>query len=119
MAATTISFKFSTCPSYSGCRGKNLLGDESFAYMQYHGRGRMATLTNLSKMAGSFLPPNVTLPADFSGTNTLEVSPKDPGNQWKRRIQWGAGSCAMLQMGSYDLIRLVDGNGNAVGSNLD
>lgn len=114
-----FSYKFSECPSYAACHGKDSLGNMSFAYMQVHNQSRLGTAAmNLGDMLTAPLPG---MPSGIAnGVFTLETNPDAAGTNWRRQIRWGLGeSCANINIGSYNLQRILDGEGNPVKPNFD
>jgi len=115
---TSYSYGFSACPSFAGCSGKSAQGNMSFAYMQGHQLGQVAENINFGGEISRRIPfvPNGAV----RGVFTLETRPDTAHDGlWDRPIHWGAGRCLRTNFGSYTLVRLVDGDGKAVGSNLD
>jgi len=87
------------------------------AYMQTGTFGNLTEAENLGKLIPGIL--NLPVPSDtFNGAFTLEEEPgSNDGRAWKRTCYWGlkqVGSCAFLEFGSYQLVKVMDGDGKPV-----
>jgi len=106
--AVTLSFKFQNCPaSAKYCEAGE--GDFSYASMQ-----AQTILTNFSQHMDVGGTANVLLPEPLkiiTGDYTLQQISKEPGAQWKRTCYWGIGACKWFEMGSYDLTKVIDADG--------
>jgi len=114
----SYSYTFSECPPFSGCGRRGVSGNMSFAYMQGYPLGQVAENINFGGEISRRIP---AIPdGAIRGVFTLEAQPHTAASGvWRRPIRWGSGRCVRNDIGSYDLVRLVDGEGKAVGSNLE
>jgi len=106
----TYSYNFDKpCPSGKKCEpGSN---DLTFARLQAHGGGDLSKPFVNIKNLFPFLP-DVT--EHLTGAFALEEVPGTDGNQFYRRCDWGIGNCHPVEFGSYDLMRIIDGNGHPI-----
>eukprot|EP00445_Apocalathium_hangoei_P002947 CAMPEP_0203858088 /NCGR_PEP_ID=MMETSP0359-20131031/11087_1 /ASSEMBLY_ACC=CAM_ASM_000338 /TAXON_ID=268821 /ORGANISM="Scrippsiella Hangoei, Strain SHTV-5" /LENGTH=349 /DNA_ID=CAMNT_0050774841 /DNA_START=3 /DNA_END=1052 /DNA_ORIENTATION=- len=111
-----FSYKYSTCEG-SYCRRTN--DDMAFAYMQVAAFGNMTQAVGLellvSELTGGLFPE-----VGPAGAFTLEEMPgSEDGSVWKRTCFWGFGSCAFMEFGSYDLVKIVGEHGEPVQPHYD
>jgi len=87
----------------------------SYAYMQFHSLGNVKEAIDLGDMASDTMDLSSMVPeGTLHGAFTLqEMSGSVDGSHWKRTCHWGIGdtTCAFVEFGSYDLLKIVDGDG--------
>lgn len=114
--AVTMSYKWSDkCEGkYCRLRRPGQKSDMTYAYMQAGAFGNLSTAVDL----GDLIPDMLNLPqsGSYSGAFTLQELPRSQnGSLWKRTCDWGLGpKCAWVEFGSYDLVKVVDGDGKPV-----
>jgi len=107
---TTFSYKFGTCPRGKKCtRGTNNL---TYASVQVHPHGDLSKYAVDFAQMVPFLPefPFKHIQGQFSMEEYPDSSPK--GSRFFRRCKWGPGSCSCLQFGSYELVKILNGDGS-------
>mmetsp|Transcript_72234 Transcript_72234/g.200253 ORF Transcript_72234/g.200253 Transcript_72234/m.200253 type:complete len:449 (-) Transcript_72234:72-1418(-) len=118
---TAISSKFGTCKQGREhtlhpivCNTKECTDRLAYGYMQLHQFGNLTEAVNIGHLLS--LITNQSSLKDVSGAFTLQKHPhaKD-GSMWRRTSQWGCGGkCASIEAGSYDLVKVIDADGNFV-----
>lgn len=98
-----FSFKFGDCEG-NYCRDSPQPNDMAYAYIQQSYAGNLVNST----VGNSPLPNGLVAQAwtmeDTSGN----------GTKWRRVCAVGLGTCAFSEMGSYDLLKVIDGDGRPV-----
>jgi len=120
MAQTALSAKFSTCKEGQKktiqpvvCKA-NCEDKLAYGYLQLHQFGNLTEAANIGALLSAI--NNAPLLAGASGAFTLQKHPhaKD-GSIWRRPSQWGIrGDCATVESGTYDLVKVIDADGNKV-----
>lgn len=114
----TLSYKFGPCPSGAKYCSPDHPGDDTaYATMQSHNQGNLLTVVNMGNLIDAILLfLGIKIPSDkLTGAFTLqEMDGVKPGSLYKRTCHWGLGRCDCIEMGSYDLTKIVDGDGNHI-----
>lgn len=104
------SYVFGPCPSGKACQAGS--DDLSFASLQAHFAGDLRVDSVNMKTMIPLLPDAASA---ITGKFTLEELPgKPPGSHWMRRCVWGVGACDCIEFGSYDLVKIIDGDGDPI-----
>jgi len=111
----SLSYKFSRCPRHADCYGKNALGNMSYANMQIHAFGDLTQAVDKGELPSANFPV-LEKAGKIEGVFTLEAQEQNSPNMWRRKCKWSLNSpgCASMEYGSYDLVRLLDGEGKEV-----
>jgi len=107
---STFSYKFGPCPSGKECtEGSNNL---TYANLQVHPHGDLREYAvNLAHMIPGLPEPLFKhIQGQFDVEEYPDAEPK--GSRFYRRCRWGPGSCSCLEFGSYDLVKILNGDGS-------
>jgi len=115
-----ISAKFTSCVEGLWktvkpmvCNVKDSSDKEAYGYMQMHWYGDLKHNADI----GMLLYDTTQNLCDkgSSGAFTMQAYKNaSDGTAWRRTIQFGKGSCADKEQGSYDLVKVLDGEGAPV-----
>jgi len=113
LEAPTLSFKFSSCPEGAKYCGE---GSDALAYatVQVHPTAGLKTVSNPGSLLDATLLESVpAVQGLVKGTFALEELPEggSSGALWRQTSFWGVGSCECLEIGSFSLTKVLDGNG--------
>merc|ERR1719162_2367514 len=120
---TGFSYAFGECEKSckyckKGCSPKDDSPKDDLAcgYME---TSVLANLENASNLGNLYdLNVGVNTSDLVTAAYTLQAM-SDDGTHWKRTINWGLGSCGFLEFGSYDLVKVMDGDGKPVQPHYD
>lgn len=110
--ATTLSIRWGTCPSGRACEAGST--DLTYGDLQGHTRDLSSNDVNMESLLewplGGATPAWL---AHVTGHFALEEVPDSvqPGSHWRRSISWGIGGCACFAFGDYDLVKIIDADG--------
>lgn len=110
-SGVTYSYGFSPCPSGQACEA----GSTNFSYSVIQGH-EYGDLSKYSVNMKHLLSLPFEKAAHIQGYFDMQeiADQQVPGALWKRPCFWGIGSCSCLEFGTYDLTKILDGDGNKV-----
>eukprot|EP00445_Apocalathium_hangoei_P029869 CAMPEP_0203915896 /NCGR_PEP_ID=MMETSP0359-20131031/56624_1 /ASSEMBLY_ACC=CAM_ASM_000338 /TAXON_ID=268821 /ORGANISM="Scrippsiella Hangoei, Strain SHTV-5" /LENGTH=379 /DNA_ID=CAMNT_0050842481 /DNA_START=38 /DNA_END=1177 /DNA_ORIENTATION=- len=109
--ATTLSFRWGMCPSGKACETGST--DLTHADLQFHMRDLRDNDVNMKSMLDSPGRSGPAWLAQVTGHYALEEVPHSvqPGSHWRRSINWSIGGCECFAFGDYDLVKIIDADG--------
>jgi len=121
--APTFSYKFSDQCLGSYCQDAKSRSMK-YAYMQASLNGQVSKAANMAgEMAAEHLGRGDSFNQDaLQGAFTLQELPESVnGSHWKRTCHWGLGktTCAAIEFGTYDLIKILDADGQPIQPQYD